>query len=114
VNALIEAERVDLLQGRVEVFNTPSASGKGQKITRCAACHVAVWSNYPGAGDKVHFVRVGTLDEAGRCPPDIHIFTSTRLPWVELADGKPVMEEFYRYRDYWPEQSFQRLLATKN
>jgi len=60
-NALIEADRVALLQGRVEVIDTPSASGRGQKISRCPQCHVAVWSNYSGAGNAIHFLRVGTL-----------------------------------------------------
>ena len=32
LNALIEADRVQLLHGDVEVIDTPSNSGKGQKI----------------------------------------------------------------------------------
>ena len=33
-NAVIEADRV-VVQGEVEVIDTPSASGKGQRIARC-------------------------------------------------------------------------------
>src|SRR6187551_817352 len=66
LNAMIEADRVALLAGEPEAVDTPSASGKGQKIWRCPRCRVAVWSNYAGAGAAVRFVRVGTLDEAGR------------------------------------------------
>src|ERR1700680_3740398 len=51
LNAMIEADRVTLLQGELEVVQTPSNSDKGQKIARCAKCHVAMWSNYAGAGD---------------------------------------------------------------
>jgi len=39
-----------------------------------------LWSNYPQAGPAVRFVRVGTLDDPDRCPPDIHIFTSSKQP----------------------------------
>ena len=46
LNALIESDRVTLLNGDPEVVNTPSLSGKGQKIWRCPECRVAVWSNY--------------------------------------------------------------------
>src|SRR5947207_3475701 len=60
-NAMIEAERVALLAGEVDVVWTPSLSGKGQKIARCPACRIALWSHYAGAGDAVSFVRVGTL-----------------------------------------------------
>jgi hypothetical protein len=73
LNALIESDRVQLLQGEVDVIDTPSNSGKGQKIARCPRCRVALWSHYAGAGAAVRFVRVGTLDEPDRLPPDIHI-----------------------------------------
>ena len=58
LNAMIEADRVLLLQGNPVIVVTPSNSGKGQKIARCPVCHVALWSNYAGAGDAVRFVRV--------------------------------------------------------
>lgn len=90
LNAMIEADRVSVLQGEPELIATPSNSGKGQNIARCPACHVAVWSNYAGAGDKVIFMRVGTLDEAHRLPPDIHIFTSTKQPWVVIRSKSVV------------------------
>ena len=66
LNAMIETDRVVLLQGSPEFVDTPSASGKGQKIARCPRCRVALWSHYAGAGDAVAFVRVGTLEEPGR------------------------------------------------
>ena len=71
LNALIEADRVELIDGSVEIVDTPSASGEGQRISRCPICRVAVWSNYSGAGDLVHFVRVGTLLEPDRLPPSL-------------------------------------------
>ena len=108
LNAMIEADRVELLQGQPEVVMTPSSSGKGQKISRCPSCHVALWSNYAGAGEKVHFVRVGTLDEPDRLPPDIHIFTSSKQPWMVLPDGVPAVAEYYDYREFWPAASIER------
>jgi len=108
LNAMIEADRVQLLQGEVEVINTPTNSGKGQKIARCPSCKIAVWSNYSGAGDAVRFVRVGSLDEAGRLPPDIHIFTSTKLPWVVLSPDTPAVEAYYKAAELWPDDSLKR------
>src|SRR5260221_4117040 len=111
LNAMIEADRVVLLQGEPEVVNTPSNSGKGQKIARCPTCRIALWSNYGGAGDLVRFVRVGTLDEAGRLPPDMHIFTSTKQPWVVIPPGMPSVPEYYKSADYWPAESIERRKA---
>ena len=108
LNALIEADRVELLSGEVEIVDTPSASGKGQRISRCPACRVAVWSNYGGLGDLMRFIRVGTLLEPGRLPPDVHIFTSTKLPWIVLPEGVPVFEEYYSTSEQWPEASLER------
>jgi hypothetical protein len=108
LNALIEADRVQLLQGEVEIINTPSNSGKGQKISRCPRCRIAVWSNYAGTGDAVRFIRVGTLDEPDRLPPDIHIFSASKQPWVVLPPNVPAVAEYYRTLERWPKESLER------
>jgi hypothetical protein len=111
LNAMIEADRVVLLQGEPEVVHTPSLSGIGQKITRCPVCRIALWSNYGGAGDRVRFVRVGTLDEPDRLPPDIHIFTASKQPWVMLGADVPAVPEYYDRKVYWPKESLERRAA---
>ena len=111
LNAMIEADRVVVLKGEPEVVATPSNSGKGQKIIRCPTCRIALWSNYAGAGDLVRFVRVGTLDEPDRLPPDIHIFTASKQPWVILPPGTPAVAEYYDRDRYWPEESLERRRA---
>lgn len=111
-NAVIEADRV-VVQGEVELVDTPSLSGKGQRIARCPKCKVALWSNYAGAGASMRFVRVGTLDQTGEFPPDIHIFTSTKQPWVVLPPGVPAFPEFYNPKDLWPAESQARYKAAK-
>jgi hypothetical protein len=111
LNAMIEADRVQLLQGEVERVDTPSLSGKGQKIARCPICRVAVWSNYAGGGDAVRFVRVGTIDEPDRLPPDVHIFTASKQPWVVLPPGTPAVAEFYKAAELWPAESLERRAA---
>ena len=108
LNAMIEADRVTLIDGEVEVVVTPSASGKGQRISRCPRCRVALWSNYAGAGDTIHFVRVGTLDEPDRLPPDVHIFTASKQPWVVLAPHVPAVPEYYEASEIWSAASLER------
>lgn len=113
LNAIIEADRVTVLEGEVEVVNTPSNSGAGQNVLRCPRCRIALWSNYGGGGDTIRFVRVGTLDEPDRLPPDIHIFTTTKQPWVVLPPGTPAMAEYYDASKYWPAESLARGAALK-
>lgn len=111
LNAMIEADRVELLAGTPEIVDTPSQSGKGQRIARCPTCRVALWSTYGGAGDLIRFVLVGTLDDPDALPPDIHIFTMSRQPWVVLPDGVPAVAEFYDRKAFWPEESRARRQA---
>ena len=111
INAVIEADRVVLRTGTPIVVDTPSASGKGQKISRCPTCFVTLWSNYPGGGDKVRFVRVGTLVEPDRLPPDIHIFTDSKQPWVVLPPGALAFGEYYDTKATWPAASLARRQA---
>jgi hypothetical protein len=108
INAMIEADRAVLTAGTPNVVLTPSNSGKGQKISRCPTCCVAVWSNYGGGRDAIRFVRVGTLDEPDRLRPDIHIYTASKQPWVVLPESVPAVPEYYEARNYWPPASLER------
>jgi hypothetical protein len=113
LNALIESDRVAVLQGDPVTVDTPSNSGRGQRIVRCPDCRVALWSHYAGAGDLFKFVRVGTLDDPDRLPPDIHIFTMSKQPWVILPAGTPAMPEYYDSKRYWPAESLARRDAAR-
>ena len=108
LNAMIEADRVQLLRAEPEIVDTPSASGLGQKIARCPRCCIAVWSHYGGAGPMVRFVRVGTLDEPDQLPPDIHIFTESKQRWVVIPNDMPAVPEYYDREKYWPAESLAR------
>jgi hypothetical protein len=108
LNAMIESDRVVMLAGEPRIVDTPSHSGKGQRIARCPACNIALWSNYGGGRDLVRFVRVGTLDDPDLLPPDIHIFTASKQPWVVLPPGVPAVDEFYDRKKYWPAESLAR------
>ena len=69
INALFEASHVKIQQGEPEIITVNTPSGKGQKVSRCPKCKVAVWSNYymSGIQDLIRFVRVGTLDNPDHC-----------------------------------------------
>lgn len=111
LNAMIEADRVRLLSGEVRLVDTPSASGEGQKIARCPRCLIALWSHYAGAGPILSFVRVGTLDEPDRLPPEIHIFTSTKQAWLQIPAGTPAVAGYYDREKYWSAESLARSRA---
>jgi hypothetical protein len=113
LNALLEADRVTLLSGEPELVNTPSESGLGQKIARCPRCRIALWSNYPGAGPVIRFVRVGTLDQPDGLPPDIHIYTASKQPWVVIPPGARAVPAHYEREAVWSPASLARRRAIE-
>lgn len=111
LNAMIEADRVVSLGIEPELVDTPSASGAGQRIARCPDCRIAVWSHYSGAGPLVRFVRVGTLDNPDLLPPDVHIFTESKQPWVVLPPGSVAFAGYYDREQVWSGSSLERRKA---
>jgi hypothetical protein len=58
-------------------------------------------------------MRVGTLDNPAAMPPDIHIFTSTKQPWVVLPEGAKAVPEFYKPKETWPAETLERFAAVR-
>jgi hypothetical protein len=98
------------LSGKPEAVNMPTDSGRPHDIYRCPACRIALWSDY-GRRPALRFVRVGTLDDASALPPDVHIFTRSKLPWVRLPDDVPAVEVYYDLNALWPAASLARRRA---
>ena len=67
-----------------------------------------LWSHYAGGGLTFAYVRVGTLDDPDRLPPDIHVFTASKQPWVVIPEGSRAVPEFYRRSEVWSEESLER------
>ncbi len=112
LNALIESDRLEILSGAPEPVAMPTDSGRPHDIYRCPECGVAVWSDYGRRGVML-FVRVGTLDEPSALPPDVHIYTRSKLPWVMLPEGVPAFDVYYDMKALWPAESLKRREALK-
>ena len=87
-------------------------------MARCPACQITLYSHYGGRKVFV-WVRAGTLDgeSSKNIKPDVHIFTSTKVPWLDLSKevekGVPVFEEYYdRREDVWSAESMERYHAA--
>jgi hypothetical protein len=112
LNIIIEADNAELIQGRPETIVTPSQSGAGQKIVRCPDCKVAVWSHYAGPAEAVSFVRAGSLDAASDFAPDVHIFTRSKHPWINLPPDVPSFSVYYDPKELWSAGSLERRKAV--
>jgi len=109
INLLIEADRVEVVAGDPPAVAVPRDDGSTQRIFRCPACQVAVYSEY--TRPEVRFVRGGTLDDPSQVSPGVHIFTRSKLPWVVLPDSVPAFEVYYDSKALWPPAGLDRLRA---
>jgi hypothetical protein len=110
LNALIESDRIAVLAGDPSPVAVPTDSGRPHRIFRCPVCQTAVWSEYGGRA-ALSFVRVGTLDDPGALPPDVHIYVRSKLPWIALPQGAPEFDGYYDSAKLWPTGSLERRRA---
>lgn len=114
VNLWIERSRIRMLgdepvqQGESADENGNNSSGWG-----CATCGSSVWTIYHAAPPGAVFLRAGLLDDPSAFPPDVHIFTRSKQPWVSIPDDVPSFETYYDFRNTWSEESMQRYRALK-
>jgi hypothetical protein len=111
LNALIEADRIELLAGEPRPYAMPTDSGRPHRVFRCADCGTAAWSEYGGL-TTLRFVRVGTLDDPQALPPDVHIYVRSKLPWITLPKDVPAFDAYYDSRALWPAASLERRKAV--
>jgi hypothetical protein len=110
INLLIERDRV-VVEGDPRSVPAPRDDGSEQRIFRCPACEVAVFSDY--GWPALLFVRGGTLDDPSTVQPNVHIYTRSKLPWVALPDGVPAFDAYYDSKTLWPAASLKRLAAVR-
>jgi hypothetical protein len=110
INALIEADHVEVLSGTPQPVEAPRDDGSAQTIFRCPICQIAVFSEY--GRPEVRFVRAGTLDDPSTVAPDVHIYTRSKLDWVTLPESVPAFEAYYDSKKLWPAASLERLAAV--
>ena len=109
LNIWIEKRFVEADHARLRSLSVPAGSGKPQEIFRCPDCGTAIYSKYHAAPGDTVLLRVGTLDEPGAVKPDVHIFTRSKLPWLQLPPDTPAFEAFYKLAELWPAESRERL-----
>lgn len=107
MNAVIEKTQVDILSGNIEHYHFADTD---HTAYYCPECVTYVWSEYKsGTFDTCWFVRVGTLENPSRFPPDVHIFTESKQPWVFISPETPSYRSFYKVKEAWPESSLRRM-----
>jgi hypothetical protein len=108
-NIWIEKKFVEASGAVPRSFKLTAGSGKPHEVFFCAACATYLWSKYHASPGDTLLVRAGTLDNPAAVRPDVHIFTRSKVPWLDLPKDTPAFESFYKIADVWSAASKERL-----
>jgi hypothetical protein len=108
-NIWIEKKFVEALSAAPKSFKLSGGSGKPHEVFFCDRCGTYLWSKYYASPGDTLLVRVGTLDHPEAIKPDVHIFTRSKLPWLDLPKDVPAFESFYDLKGVWSVESRERL-----
>jgi hypothetical protein len=109
VNIWIERKFVESGPAAPKSFRLKGGSGQRHDVFFCGACGTCLWSRYHGAPGDALFVRAGTLDNPAAVKPDVHIYTRSKLRWLNLPAAVPAFRTFYSIAKVWPAASKERL-----
>ena len=89
LNSLIEDSHFQLTSSTSPVTTgVPSQKSPGKKhpVVHCPTCATVLYHDL-SVETAMLLVKTATLDDAGRkrVPPDVHIFTSSKVQWVDLT-----------------------------
>jgi len=109
INAIIETDRIEVT-GEIAPTAMPTDSGRPHDVYRCTQCGTTLWSDY--GRRPFRFVRATTLDQRGALRPDVHIFTRSKLPWVQIPADQPAFDIFYDLETQWSPEALARRKAA--
>ena len=100
-------ENTLIVEGEVSSTELKAGSGASCKTYFCAKCGTYVYADYNSAIKRLT-VRTKTLDSSEKFPPQVHIFTKDKDPWLNLSEDVNCFEEMYDAKTTWPEESLKR------
>ena len=100
-------ENTLIVEGEVSSTELKAGSGASYKTYFCTKCGNYVYADYDSAVGRLT-VRTKTLDNSEKFPPQVHIFTKDKDPWLNLSEDVICFEEMYDQKKTWPEDSLNR------
>ena len=91
VNLVVRAKTMTIEGDVASWTDTDTESAAPLAREYCAACGSPIRS-VPSSSPGIVAVKAGTLDDAAPFAPALHIWTSSKLPWVTIPKGLPQFE----------------------
>ena len=96
-----------IIEGEVASTELKAGSGATSNAYFCTKCGTYIYTDYASAVGRLT-VRTKTLDNSESFPPQVHIFTKDKDPWLNLTDDVICFEKMYDPKKTWPEESLKK------
>ena len=100
-------ENTLIIEGEVSSTELKAGSGASCKTYFCTKCGAYVYADYESAIKRLT-LRTKTLDNPKKFPPQVHIFTKDKDPWLNLSEDVICFKEMYDQKKIWPEDSLNK------
>lgn len=90
---LTERGALRLLSGTPTIYVKTSESGLEREQAFCPECGSPLYSTSPGAGPKIHCLRVGTVRQRDQLWPTFQDWCRSAQSWVDELDSIPRKEK---------------------
>jgi len=81
-----------LIKGNLKTYASKSAAGRAKLGAFCPECGTRIYHKLEWRKGMVS-VKPGTLDNTSWLKPEMHLWTSSKQPWVIVPDGMEVYEK---------------------
>jgi hypothetical protein len=81
-----------LLSGALKLYVKTAESGRQRVQSFCPECGTPIYSTSPGAGPKVHALRLGSIVQRDRLVPKLQIWRRSARPWLAVLGTIPAAE----------------------
>lgn len=108
LSLVMEQVNLKLLRGQLKTYDFCGGSGQHYDLNTCADCGTALWANRRGQTRGLAYIRAGTLNDLDGIKPQAHIYTQSKLSWLQLPTDIPAFEGLYRMEQLWPPASIAR------
>lgn len=91
VNLAMKSKAVEIVGDFATYEDRETESGNPVNRDFCGTCGSPIRSR-PTSGPPVVAIKAGTLDDPSPFPPDLHIWTCTKIAWITIPDDLPQIE----------------------
>lgn len=89
---LIDEADFRLIEGDLKTYASTSEAGRAKLGAFCPDCGTRIYHK-PAWRKGTVSVKPGTLDDTRALKPDMHLWTSSKQPWVTIPDGVEAHEK---------------------